>query len=107
MDRTPPQSKDRLRLSNQRQSEPLLSEDLSNGKGNERKVVSPGVEPRTEQSNIRGRRGGCKWCRGSVAEHWRLKPEALGSTPGDFDYTFSIGLRTVEESHQSDSSSYD
>ena len=21
-------------------------------------------------------------CRGSVAEHWRLKPEALGSIPG-------------------------
>ena len=64
--------------------------------------------------------------RSSVAEHWRLKPEALGSIPGGATFPFkpmpfqrstdvaapivsligtiTIGLRTTEESCPSDSS---
>ena len=64
--------------------------------------------------------------RSSVAEHWRLKPEALGSIPGGATFPFkpmpfeglrtvrprlclgldtiSIDLRTTEESRPSDSS---
>ena len=38
-------------------------------------------------------------CCGSVAEHWRLKPEALGLTPGSTTFlSFPLpfqGLRTV------------
>ena len=50
-----------------------------------------------EQSNIRERkRGGC---RSLVAEHWRLKPEALGSIPSGTTFFLSLcrfkGLRTV------------
>ena len=37
--------------------------------------------------------------RSSVAEHWRLKPEALGSIPGGATFPFKTlpfkGLRTV------------
>ena len=62
--------------------------------------------------------------RSSVAEHWRLKPEALGSIPGGatfpskplpfqrstdgggpiVSFIDTIGLRTTEESCPSDSS---
>ena len=38
-------------------------------------------------------------CRSLVAEHWRLKPEALGSIPGGTTFFLSLyrfkGLRTV------------
>ena len=45
-----------------------------------------------EQSNKRERRrGGCQWCRGSVAKHWWLTPKALGSTPGGTTFlSFSL-----------------
>ena len=80
-----------------------------------------------EQAN-KGLKGG--WLpsgrRSSVAEHWRLKPEALGSIPDGATFPFkpmpfqrstdvaapivslidtiTIGLRTTEESCPSDSS---
>ena len=38
-------------------------------------------------------------CRGSVAERWRLKPEALGSIPSGATFLFPLccfkGLQTV------------
>ena len=46
MDGTAPQSEDWWRSSNLRQSGPLLSKDLWNGKEKEREMVLPGVEPR-------------------------------------------------------------
>ena len=36
-----------------------------------------------EQSSIRERKRDGYRCRSSVAEHWQLKPEALGLIPGD------------------------
>ena len=44
--RDSPQSEDQLGSSNWRQSEPLLSEDLWNGKGKKRKVLPLGIESR-------------------------------------------------------------
>ena len=41
------------------------------------------------QSNKRERkRGGVSGCHSSVAEHWQLKPEALGSIPGSTTLPF-------------------
>ena len=54
----------------------------------------------TQSSVIKGEEGGsCRGCRGSVAAHWWLKPEALGSTPGVTTFLSPCcfkGLRTVQ-----------
>ena len=65
---------------------------------NNNKAISSNIY---QEQSSKGEEGGVGvgGCHGSVAEHWWLKPEALGLTPGSTTFLLSLccfkGLRTV------------
>ena len=72
MNGTPPQFEDWQWSSNERQSRPLLSVDLWNGKGKERKVAPPGIEPQG------------LWLEPPALCHWAMTP--TDSHPSHFPF---------------------